>query len=180
MVRSRWAPPPMEGKGPREGQRMAIGQWAPPAADKIITPWRHAKIPPLQTPRLIHLRPCPWGPRHCPPDRLRTGVRGHEIDDGRRPPAQHPQCHRQRGAGGTSAGIGPRAAGRTGEVLRDVPGGRRGGGVVHAGPEAADAAQHVGGEPRCVRRPTAVGERTPAVEGHSVGPHAPPPTPGLL
>ena len=26
VVRSRWAPPPMEGKGPREGQRMAIGQ----------------------------------------------------------------------------------------------------------------------------------------------------------
>ena len=26
VVRGRWAPPPMEGKGPREGQRMAIGQ----------------------------------------------------------------------------------------------------------------------------------------------------------
>ena len=26
VVRSRWAPPPTEGKGPREGQRRAIGQ----------------------------------------------------------------------------------------------------------------------------------------------------------
>ena len=41
MVRGRWAPPPMEGKGPREGQRMAIGQLAPPAADENNTPWRH-------------------------------------------------------------------------------------------------------------------------------------------
>ena len=45
MVRSRWAPPPVERKGPRDGQRMAIGQQAPPAADEIITPWRHAKTP---------------------------------------------------------------------------------------------------------------------------------------
>ena len=46
MVRSRWAPSPMEGKGVREGQRMAIGQEAPQAADEVITPWCHAKPPP--------------------------------------------------------------------------------------------------------------------------------------
>ena len=34
-----------EGKG-REGQRMAIGQWAPPAADENTRPWLLAKTPP--------------------------------------------------------------------------------------------------------------------------------------
>ena len=34
-----------EGKG-REGQRMAIGQWAPPAADENTIPWLLAKPPP--------------------------------------------------------------------------------------------------------------------------------------
>ena len=43
VVRGQWAPPPTEGKGPREGQRMAIGQKVPPAADENSTPWRHAK-----------------------------------------------------------------------------------------------------------------------------------------
>ena len=33
-----------EGKG-REGQRMAISQWAPPAADKNTVPWLLAKTP---------------------------------------------------------------------------------------------------------------------------------------
>ena len=32
------------GKG-REGQRMAISQWAPPAADKNTVPWLLAKTP---------------------------------------------------------------------------------------------------------------------------------------
>ena len=41
-----WAPPPMEGKGPKEWQRTAIGQYAPPAADKNNIPWRHANPPP--------------------------------------------------------------------------------------------------------------------------------------
>ena len=44
VVRGRWAPPPMEGKGPREGQRMAIGQLAPPAAHQN-TPMCHTKSP---------------------------------------------------------------------------------------------------------------------------------------
>ena len=34
-----------QGKG-REGQRMAIGQWAPPAADENTRPWLLAKTPP--------------------------------------------------------------------------------------------------------------------------------------
>ena len=38
-------PPAWEGKGPREGQRMANRQEAPPAANEIITPWSHAKPP---------------------------------------------------------------------------------------------------------------------------------------
>ena len=38
-------PPHIEGKG-REGQRMAIGQWAPPAADENTIPWLLAKTPP--------------------------------------------------------------------------------------------------------------------------------------
>ena len=42
VVRGRWAPPPMEGKGPREGQRLAISQLALPAADENNTPRRHA------------------------------------------------------------------------------------------------------------------------------------------
>ena len=46
MVRSRWAPPPTEGEGPREGQRMAIGQWAPPAAEENITPKASCQPPP--------------------------------------------------------------------------------------------------------------------------------------
>ena len=46
VVRGRWAPPPVEGKGPREGQRMVIGQQVPLAADENKTPWRHAKPPP--------------------------------------------------------------------------------------------------------------------------------------
>ena len=46
VVRGRWAPPPMKGKDPREGQRMAIGQWAPPAADEIITPMASCQPPP--------------------------------------------------------------------------------------------------------------------------------------
>ena len=33
-----------EGKG-REGQQMAIGQWAPPAADENTIPWLLAKTP---------------------------------------------------------------------------------------------------------------------------------------
>ena len=33
-----------QGKG-REGQRMAIGQWAPPAADENTIPWLLAKTP---------------------------------------------------------------------------------------------------------------------------------------
>ena len=37
--------PAWEGKGPREGQRMASRQEAPPAANEIITPWSHAKPP---------------------------------------------------------------------------------------------------------------------------------------
>ena len=37
------AAPPPEGKG-REGQRMAICQWAPPAADENTMPWLLAKI----------------------------------------------------------------------------------------------------------------------------------------
>ena len=44
-MRGRWAPPPMEGKGPREGQRMAIGHQAPPSADENNTKRRHAKPP---------------------------------------------------------------------------------------------------------------------------------------
>ena len=43
MVRGRWAPLPMEGKGPREGQRMAIDQWAPPAVGENNTPKQHAE-----------------------------------------------------------------------------------------------------------------------------------------
>ena len=35
-----------EGKG-REGQRMAICQWVPPAADENTVPWLLAKPPPL-------------------------------------------------------------------------------------------------------------------------------------
>ena len=41
-----------EGKG-REGQRMAIGQWAPPAADESTIPWLLAKPPPCVTFRLV-------------------------------------------------------------------------------------------------------------------------------
>ena len=40
-----------EGKG-REGQRMAICQWAPPAADENTRPWLLAKTPPLDPPPL--------------------------------------------------------------------------------------------------------------------------------
>ena len=59
-----------EGKG-REGQRMAIGQWAPPAADENNTPWRHANPPPPPTcnnpcgpliPATIIGPPCGVGP----------------------------------------------------------------------------------------------------------------------
>ena len=57
MVRSRWAPPPTEGEGPREGQRMAIGQWAPPAADEIITPMASCQNPP-QSIDQGPVRPC--------------------------------------------------------------------------------------------------------------------------
>jgi len=39
-----------EGKG-REGQRMAIGQWAPPAADENTRPWLLAKTPSLFLPK---------------------------------------------------------------------------------------------------------------------------------
>ena len=47
VVRGRWAPPPTEGKGPREGQRyVARGQWAPPAADSNTT-GRLARPPPV-------------------------------------------------------------------------------------------------------------------------------------
>ena len=45
-MRGRWAPPPTEGEGPREGQRMGIGQWAPPAADENTLRRRHANPPP--------------------------------------------------------------------------------------------------------------------------------------
>ena len=57
-MRGRWAPPSMEGKGPREGQRMAIGQQAPPAADEN-TLRRHGKPPPatLQYARNLELGP---------------------------------------------------------------------------------------------------------------------------
>ena len=66
MVRSRWAPPPMEGKGPREGQRMAIGQYAPPAADEIITPWRPAKPPPPPNSSATRPRLLPSTPPEAP------------------------------------------------------------------------------------------------------------------
>ena len=46
VVRGRWALPPMEGMGPREGQRMVIGQLVPPAPHENNTPWRHAPPPP--------------------------------------------------------------------------------------------------------------------------------------
>ena len=64
VVRGGWAPPPMEGKGPREGQRMAIGQWAPLAADENNTPWGYAKPPPSSTPLLQqHAPPPPNAPQ---------------------------------------------------------------------------------------------------------------------
>ena len=50
-MRGRWAPPPMEGpfplgKGPREGQRTAIGHQAPPDADENNTPKATCQPPP--------------------------------------------------------------------------------------------------------------------------------------
>ena len=45
-MRGRGAPPPAEGEGPREGQRMAIGQLAPPAADENNTPKATCQPPP--------------------------------------------------------------------------------------------------------------------------------------
>ena len=45
VVTGRWAPPPLEGKGPRNSQLMVIGQWAPPVADENNTPRQHAKPP---------------------------------------------------------------------------------------------------------------------------------------
>ena len=51
------------GKGSRGRERMAIGQWAPPAADENNTPWRHAKPPPPLA------RP-PLTPGRTPPPKL--------------------------------------------------------------------------------------------------------------
>ena len=51
-MRGRCAPPPAEGEGPREGRRMARGQWAPPAADQH-TPKASYPPPP-------HMSQHPW------------------------------------------------------------------------------------------------------------------------
>ena len=45
-----------EGKG-REGQRMAICQWAPPAADENTVPWLLAKTPHPHW-AVLHLNVC--------------------------------------------------------------------------------------------------------------------------
>ena len=89
---------PMEGKGPREGQQMVIGQ---SAADENKTPWRHAEPPgPNPPPRTLLLSSA------C---LLRAPTRG-------LPPPQH--C--QHVSKGLQRGLQPRHTGRHAEQPTDI------------------------------------------------------------